>query len=147
MRKFTDNSVFQYALIACLSVALLLGQAVKLHMHVQHDGVSSENAIVHDFSADHIVDVHVSSTMHNTAHNDHHQDDFQDHHSNADVDISSDGFLKISKVLNIFVFFLLVVSFALFVPLLQRIRKIDLSQTSPPTKYYLLHAPLRAPPI
>lgn len=147
MRKLYKNSVFQYVLIACLSVALLLGQAVKLHMHVQHEEVSSAKAVMTDFSSDHIVDVHVLSSIYNTTHGDHHQDDFQDHHNNVDIDISPDGFLKISKVLTSFVFLLLVVSFALSAPLLQRIRKTNISQTSPATKYYLLHAPLRAPPI
>lgn len=147
MRKFSDNSVFQYALIACLSVALLLGQTVKLHMHVQHDEVSSAKAVINDFSANHIVNIHVSSSLHNTALDNHHQNDFPDHHNNADIDISSDGFLKISKVLNLFVFLLLVISFALFVPFLQRISKTQFSQIISPTKYYLLHAPLRAPPI
>lgn len=146
MRKFSDNSVFQYALIACLSVALLLGQTVKLHMHVQHDEVSSANAVINDFSANHIVNIHVSSLRH-TALDNHHQNDFPDHHNNANIDVSSDGVLKISKVLNLFVFLLLVISFALFVPFLQRISKTQFSQIISPTKYYLLLAPLRAPPI
>jgi hypothetical protein len=147
MKKIYNNPVFRYVLIACLSVALLLGQAVKLHMHVQHDEVSSVGSVIKNSSLDHIVDVHVSSSLHNTTHGDHHLDDFQDHHNNADIDISPDGFLKVSKVLNLFVFLLLVASLALSVPLLQRTRKKNVFQILSPTKYYLLHAPLRAPPI
>jgi hypothetical protein len=121
-------------LIACLSIALLLGQAVKLHMHVQHDEVSSESTAIKNASLDHIVDVHISSSLlHNATHDNHHQDDHhQDDHNNVDVDISPDGFLKISKVLNAFVFLLFVVSFALSIPLLQRIHKKHISKIKYP---------------
>jgi hypothetical protein len=147
MRKLYNNLVFQYLLIACLSVALLLGQAVKLHMHVQHDDVFSENSVINNVATSHVVDVHVSSTLYNTIHDGHHQDDFPNHHNNTDIDISSSEFLKISKLLNLFIFLIFVVSFILSVPLLQRICKKHISETNHAVRYYLLQPPLRAPPI
>jgi hypothetical protein len=145
MKKMNNHSSFQYALIACLGATLLFGQMFKLHMHIQHSD-DALNASVEYASAEHVVDVHVSSSLYNTIHDGHHQDDFLDHHNNTDIDISSSEFLKISKLLNLFIFLIFVASFILSVPLLQRICKKHISETNQAVRYYLLQPPLRAPP-
>lgn len=135
MGRRNNNSVSQYALIVCLGVALLLGQTFKLHMHIQHDEIPSSPA------TEHIVDVHVASSLHNA----HHQDDFQDHHP-AEIDISSSGFVKKVELVNPFVLLFFIISIILCVPRLRRIHKKHTSKTERPLSYYLLLPPLRAPP-
>ena len=138
MKTHTNNSVSQYALIVCMGIALLFGQAFKLHMHIQHDEVTA--------SAGHIVDVHAASSLYNTGYDAHHQDDIQDHHSSADIDVSPDSFVKKISLFKLFVLFFFVTGFILYAPQLLRIHRQYHLKTKPASLYYLFHPPLRAPP-
>lgn len=146
MAKIYNNIIFQYALIACLGLVLLLGQTFRLHMHIQHNDNPLKASVEHS-SADHVVNIHVSSSLQDTIHDDHHQDDFLDHHNNSNIDISFSEFLKISKLFNSFVFLIFAISLFLSVPLLRQIQKKHISYAKCSVRYYLLQPPLRAPPI
>ncbi len=141
MGRRSNNSVSQYALIACLVVALLLGQVFNLHMHILHDG-SPLSA-----SAGHIADVHVAFLPHDTTYDSHHQDDAQDHHHPAEIDVSATSIVKKAGLLNPFVFLFFIISIILCVPQLHRIHRNYNSRTERFPGYYLLHPPLRAPPL
>jgi len=137
MKRIHNNSNFQYALIACLATALLFGQIFKLHMHVQHEDHPLNSST--EYSSDeHIVNVHVTSSEHDKIHLEHHQDDFLGHHNNVGVDIGSLELLKVSKLLNLFIFLIFVVSFVLYVPLLQRIYKKHVSEIKCCIRYYVV---------
>lgn len=140
MRKYTNNSFFQYALIACLAIALILGQVVKLHMHIEHDDVLSST------STEHIVDVHVASSLHDSAHDTHHQDDFQDHHHQAEIKVSPDSVVKKIESFNSYILLFLFVSFFFGIPKLRSVFRQNI-HTKLTSTYYLLSPPLRAPPI
>lgn len=139
MRKYTNNSIFQYALIACLALTLALGQSSKLHMHLEHDDVVS-SAI-----SDHKLDVHIATSLHDSTHDNHHQDDFQDHHL-ADYKVSPDSVVKKIESFTPFILLFLFVSLFLGIPQLRTIFRQHI-QTKLTSNYYLLSPPLRAPPI
>ncbi len=132
MGKTYNNPIFQYMYILYLCIALLIAQASGLHMHVQHDDHSST-------ASGHIVDIHTAST---------HQHGTQDDHHSAVIDISQDYLVKktsLSDPLALIIFF---IGLFLLTPQLRRIS----SQWcyKPPTInpcHYLLHPPLRAPPV
>ena len=146
MRRNKHNTVSTYALIACLGLALLLGQMFKLHMHITHDDIAS---------SDHVVDVHIESSAthgnkHNSMHGSHHGHGFEDSHTSEhtnDIDISFSSLVKKSMSLNQLVFFFFIISIILIVIQLSRfLRKRNLTIVHP-LSYYLLQPPLRAPPI
>lgn len=142
MRRY--NSISIYALIACLSIALLLGQTFKLHMHIAHDDISS--------AGNHIVDVHVDtsvihSSSHNAIHDNHHEDNLDEGHHADEIDLSSSSLVKKSLSFNQFVLFFFVISIVLSLPQLSHfLRKQDFTLQQA-ISYYLLQPPLRAPPV
>ena len=139
MKKYTNTSFFQYALIACMAIALTLSQVVKLHMHLEHDDVLSST------STEHILDVHVASSLHDLTHNTHHNDDFQDHHQ-ADIKVSPDSVVKKIESFNPYILLFLFVSFFFSFPKIRSIFRKNI-QSKLTSTYYLLSPPLRAPPI
>lgn len=139
MRKYTNNSIFQYALIACLALTLALGQSSKLHMHIEHDDVLSSTM------SEHKLDVHIATSLHDSTHDTHHQDDFQDHHL-TDYKVSPDSVVKKIESFTPFILLFLFVSLFLGIPQLRIIFRQHI-QTKLTSTYYLLSPPLRAPPI
>lgn len=140
MRRHTDNPVFRYAICGCLSIVLLFAQTFKLHMHIHHDGIPSFA------TAGHIVDVHLASSPHDTTYDTRHQDDIQHHHV-AEIDISASSFMTKTDLLNPFMLLMLTVCIFLGAPQIRRIYRKDVAKTKRPPRYYLLHPPLRAPPL
>ena len=134
MRIHTNNPISRYALIMCLSVALLSGQVFNLHMHIQHDESST--------SVGHSVDLHAASSLHDTTYNTHHKDD---HHSIV-IEVSTDSFVKKVGLLNLFILFFFVTGIILCVPRLLFIHRPQLLKIRPASLNFLLHPPLRAPP-
>lgn len=139
MRKYTNNSFFRYALIACLALTLALGQASKLHMHIEHDDVLSSTM------SEHKLDVHIASSLHDSTHDTHHQDGFQDHHL-TDYKVSPDSVVKKIESFTPFILLFLFVSLFLGIPQLRSTFRQHI-QTKLTSSYYLLSPPLRAPPI
>ncbi len=143
MRKLTNNSIFQYASIACLAFALMLSQVSKLHMHIEHDESLSST------TTEHKLNVHVASSLHDSAPDAHHQDDFQnnnqDHHL-TDIKVTPDSVVKKVGSFNLYVFLFLFINFFLGIPKLRSVFREHL-QTKLISTYYLLSPPLRAPPI
>jgi len=139
----SDNkySVSQYALIACFSIALLFGQMSKLHMHIQHDGTPSPA------TTKHIINVHVASSLHDITDVSHHQDNIHDHHHSAEIDVSSSSFVKKVELLNPLITLFFIVIMVLCAPRLHRIRRWFAQKIKLTTLDYLLHPPLRAPPV
>lgn len=140
MRKLYKTPVFQYALILCLAIVLLFGQTFKLHMHIQYNDAPSPTI------AEHIIDVHATSLLHDTTHIAHKQGNIEDHHHSAGIDLSSNSFSKKTELLNLFVLILLIVSLFLYVPRLRYNYKQYIVKTKLTSLYCLLHPPLRAPP-
>lgn len=130
MRARIDNSLSQYAFIACLSIALLFTQAFNMHRHIQHDDGAA--------SAGHIADVHVAASLHDT----HHQDD---HHATA-IDLSTDSYVKKAEMPQLFLLLFFIASIVLCAPRLLCIHRRYLHKIKSVSLYYLLHPPLRAPP-
>lgn len=112
-------------------------------MHIQHDDDFSET------SQKHIVDVHVDvgSSLHNSSHNTHHQDDFLDHQYHAEVDVSTDSFVKKVGLTDLLVLLFFIIGFILFAPHIQNVSKRYIQKIKPATLYYLIQPPLRAPPV
>lgn len=142
MKLQANNLAFRYALIACFSIALLFSQTFKAHMHLQH----AENFA--ETSQQHITDVHVDigSSLHDSPHNSHHQDDFIDHNFHAEIDVSTDSFVKKVESLNSFLLLFIIVGFTLLTPRLQNICKRYTLKIKPVSLHYLFLPPLRAPP-
>ena len=117
----------------------MLGQVFKLHMHVEHDESLSSTM------AEHKLNVHVASSLHDTTHDTHHQDDFQDHHL-TDIKVTPDSVVKKVESFNPYLLLFLFIGFFLGIPKLRSIfgQHIQAKLTS---TYYLLSPPLRAPPI
>lgn len=142
MRRY--NSISIYALIACLGIALLLGQMFKLHMHIAHDDISS--------AGNHIVDVHldtsvIHSSSHNSMHDNHHENNLEESHHDDEINISFSSLMKKSMSLNQFVVFFFIISVFFSIPQLScflRKRDFTIKQA---ISYYLLQPSLRAPPV
>jgi len=130
------NSLLKYLLLLCLSLALILSQANRLHMHLQHDDHSS-------VATGHIVDVHKTTILHDIDLADH-----QDggHHSTT-IDISPDNLVKKTNLLNPLVLILLFIGLFLYLPRLTCLPRKRLYKELFNPCYYLLHPPLRAPPV
>lgn len=141
MRRNTNNSVSQYTFIIFLSVALLFAQMFRVHMHSQH-----HDDIPFEASTGHIVNVHVSTSLHDTGHDTHHQDDFQEHNYHAEVDLSIDSFVKKVNSINLFALLFFIISFVLCTPQLRCVGKQYLLKLNPVSLFYLFQPPLRAPP-
>ena len=143
MRKYTNNSFFQYALIACLAIALILGQVIKLHMHVEHENTALVDTEIHT------VDVHAASYsyLHDTNHNSNHHDDIQQHHNSIDIDVdlTKNNFVKKVQLFSPFVFFVLTLFILLSVPQLRHIRRWY--EEKNPQAFSYCSPPQRAPPI
>jgi len=135
MEKYPNNSIFQYLLVLCLSLALVLSQANRLHMHLQHEDHSP-------VASGHIVDVHTASTLHDF--------DLADHHENhhpAAIDISPDNLIKKTNLLNPLVLILIFIGLFLYIPRLVCLPRQRRYKTLFIPCSYLLQPPLRAPPL
>lgn len=135
MDKYPDNSIFQYLLVMCFSLALILSQTSRLHMHFQHDDHSSVTSA-------HIVDVHTISTLHNFDLIDQHED----HHSAA-IDINSDNLIKKTNLLNPLLLIILFIGIFLYIPRFACLSRHKLYKTLFISCSYLLQPPPRAPPL
>lgn len=131
MRKYSNNSFLQYALIIGLAFALMLGQSSKLHMHIEHDDILSSTM------SDHKLDVHIATSLHDSTYETHHQTDYK---------VSPDSAVKKVETFTPFILFFLFVSLFLAIPPLRSIFSQHI-QTKLTSTYYLLSPPLRAPPI
>lgn len=135
MKKHHNNPVLQYLLVLCISFALILSQTNLLHMHLQHDDHSSG-------VSGHVINVHTSTLLHDVDLAGHHGD----HHSAA-IDVTPDNLVKKTNSLNPLVLILLFLGLVLYKPLLICLPRQRLYQTLFTSCYYLLHPPLRAPPV
>ena len=135
MENHHNNPVLQYLLILCLSLALILSQTSRLHMHLQHDDHSS-------VASGHIVDVHTTTIQHDMDLADHHDD-----HHTAAIDINTDNLVKKTSSLNPLVLILLFLGLFLYLSRLINLPRLRRNQTLFTSCYYLLHPPLRAPPV
>jgi len=134
MRKYSNNSLFQYVLVVGLAFALMLGQPSKLHMHIEHNDVFSSSI------SDHKLNVHIATSLHDSPYDTHHQTDYK---------VSSDSTVSTVKKVETFapfILFFLFVSLFLAIPPLRSIFRKHI-QTKLTSTYYLLSPPLRAPPI
>ncbi len=138
MGKTYNNPIFQYLLILYLCITLLLAQASGLHMHVQHDDNSSA-------TSGHIVDIHTALTPHDI--DTHHHEAQDDHHPVA-IDISQDYLVKKTNLFNDLVLFIFFIGIFLCVPRLRCVFSRWRYKTATINPCcYLLHPPLRAPPV
>lgn len=135
MFKHFNNSMFRHLLILCLSLALLLAQSNRLHMHLQHNDHPS-------VESGHVVDVHIASLFHDINLANH----IDDHHSTA-IDISSANIVKKISLFNPLAIILLLVTLFLLSPCRALISRQRLYKILRTPVYYLLYPPLRAPPI
>lgn len=135
MKTRINNSILKQLLILCLSFALILSQANRLHIHPGHDEHSSA-------ASGHIVDVHTSSILHDFELTGHHTDQHT-----AAIDVSPDNLINKANSLNPLVLILLFIGLFLYIcrqlyQLWQRPYKILFTPC-----YYLIKPPLRAPPV
>ncbi len=140
-----NNSMLKILLILCLSFTLLLSQASKMHMHLEHDDhvMSSEHG--HGHANTHVVNIHSESTPHDFNLTNHHGD--HQNHATSAVDISADKLLTKVNLLDHLVFILLFICVLLSSPRLRGTIRLALSNIPFTSRYYLLQPPLRAPPI
>lgn len=138
MQKNSNNPIFQYLLILCLSLALLLAQTNRLHMHLEHDD--------HSATSGHVVDVHAASILHDLDLT--HHDGFlgDDHHPVA-IDVSPDNLIQKTNLLNPLILILLFIGLLLILPrMVCRLRQRPYIKRFT-SRYYLFQPPLRAPPL
>jgi len=133
MHKNTNNPTFQTLLILCLSLALLLAQTSRMHIHLEHDEHAEPTAhaalILHDYDSLH-------------------HDGFQHHnHHPVAIDVSPDNLIQKVNLLNSLILIFLFSGFLLVLPrLAYRLRqRLYLKRFS--SRYYLFQPPLRAPPL
>lgn len=131
MRRYINNSLIQYALVAFLAIALLFGQAFKLHMHLQHDDIPSS-------STAHVIGFHSAIEEHGESHGNHHFDTI--------VDVSNDNLAKSTNLLSSLLLILLTIGLFLFIPRKTSLCSNRLYKTLSIPCYYLFQPPLRAPP-
>jgi hypothetical protein len=122
-----------------LGIALVLGQALKLHMHIQHDGIPS-------LTTGHVVVVHTAISHHDITYDLQHQEDPQAHHHLAEIDMSPDSATAKVVSFNPFMLLFLIACIFLCAPQLRYIRRWFALSTKPVSLYYLFYPPLRAPP-
>ena len=143
MQKNANNPIFQYLLILCLSLALLLAQTNRLHMHLEHDDHSDTSGHAVD---GHVVDVHAASILHDFDLT-HHEGFLDGDHHPVAIDVSPDNLIQKTNLLNPLVLILLFIGFLLILPrLVCRIRQRPYIKRFT-SRYYLFQPPLRAPPL
>ena len=141
MAKTHNKPIFQYMFILYLCIALLMVQANGLHLHVQHDDHASA-------TSGHIVDIHIASTLHDIDKYTHHYDGAQNDHHPAAIDISQDYLVKKTIMLDPLALMIFFIGFFLLIPRLRRIcRQWRYKPPAVNPCYYLLHPPLREPPV
>lgn len=146
MKRDNYSALSTYALIACLGIALVLGQMFKIHMHIGHDDISSS------VSTDHVFEIHVNTSvihndLHKSMHHSHHENDLDKDHHADEIDLSFGSLVKKSMSLNQFVFFFFIIGIVISVLLLSRFLRIRDFTSKQSSRYYLFQPPLRAPPI
>ena len=142
MKLQSNSSAYRYALIVCLSIALLLSQTFKAHVHLHHDNFSGS-------AHQHTVDLHVdiNHSDHNETNDILHHEDALNHQNHAEIDVSSESLVKKIKQTDLSVLLFLIIAFVLFTPRIQRDCKRYLCKAKPISLYYLFQPPLRAPPV
>ncbi len=141
MHKDHNNSIFQTLLILCLSLVLLLVQTNRLHIHIDHSeqSGSTEPAVYNPAVYNHVINVHTASIQHDLDFTNHHA---ENHH--AAIDVSPDiKKINLLEPLTLILF----IGFFLIIPRLICIRRQRFNKAHNPLYYYLLHPPLRAPPV
>ena len=141
MRKYTNHSFFQYALIVCLAITLVLGHASKLHIHIEHENTQLAGTEIHK------VDLHVASYLHEATHDSNHHNDIQQHHNSIDIDVdlTTNNLVKKVQLLNPFVLLVLTLFVILCAPPLRQIRSWH--QEKKLQAFSCCSPPQRAPPI
>ncbi|MBI1424419.1 MAG: hypothetical protein GC149_13325 [Gammaproteobacteria bacterium] len=145
MKSLSHNTFLQYALVACLGIALTVGQTFRLHMHVLpengHPGYSM---------AEHLGKIHIASLLHDSLANDAdgQAKDHSHHNHPGEVEIGSDSIIKKTEVLVLAALIFLITALLLFGLHVSRIVK----RAPEPNKLntsllYLINPPLRAPPV
>ena len=129
----------RFVMIMSLSIVLILGQAFKLHMHIQHDETS-------EASSGHIVVVHTAIMLHDLAYSTP-LDTTQDHQHLAEIDISPDSVVTKAELLHPFLLLFLFASLFLCLPRAFYFCRWPSLNTKPAALYYLFCPPLRAPPV
>jgi len=138
MEKCHNNSMFKTLLVLCLSITLLLSQADRLHIHIEHND--------HSMSSEHVAGVHPESTLHDVDMT-HHHDNHQDEHSTVTVDVSADKIWKKANLLDSLLLIFLFIGVLLTIPRLTRVFRQTFYKIPITSCYYLLQPPLRAPPV
>jgi len=135
-RRF--NNIFSYALILCFGFALLLGQASKLHMHVQHE---SKVSFTH---SGHSIALHPAFSQQDAIYDDHYHNDSD---RPAEIEVSSSSLVKKAKSFSTFILLFTFIALSLCVIPLYRFRHKWVARIERPPLHYLFHPPLRAPPL
>jgi hypothetical protein len=141
MKTRLNNSFFQYALIVSLGTVLLLGQTFKLHMHVKLQAGDPAGA------AEQIGQLHIASTLHDDLRHSDSRLQTQSHDNSAEIEISSDSYIKKAELLVLAGTLFLVCAVLLLNLRPGRVAK----RFSVPTRrvsslLYFVNPPLRAPP-
>jgi hypothetical protein len=141
MRTWLNNPLLQYTFIVCLGLALTIGQAFKLHLHVKsHTDNAASNATQ-------IGQLHIASTLHKKQNDSDSHSLIHKHEHSTEIDISSDSLVKKAIVLVLAILLFLVSILLLCSHSACRIRKYFSYVTKRPTTLrYLVNPPLRAPP-
>jgi len=134
MQKVRYTPTLQFLLILFLSIAILLTQANRLHMHLDHDD--------HASASEHVVNVHTASIAHDFELTETHED-----HHPAAIDVTPDNFIKKTNILSPLELVFLFVGFFLIIPRLSRIIWHRLYKRLFTPCYYFLQPPQRAPPV
>lgn len=140
MKTYANTPVSRYMLIICMSAALLLAQAFKFHMHVQHDGSAAA------VTSGYVLDAHAAVSFHGTEFDLHQTGDETGHHHSADVNVSVDSVVKQVKIFSLLILLLSIVSILWSAPRLVCTRIERFAKTKLVPLYYLQQPPLRAPP-
>ena len=135
MEKLRNNSNLKYILVLCLGIALVLSRANQLHMHIQHEDHSS-------VASGHVVNIHSATLLHDINLTDH-----QNNHHVAEFDVNAGNLTKKAGSLNPLVVILFCIALFLCLPRLVKLPRLITYQTLFTPCYYLLHPPLRAPPV
>ena len=151
MEKSPDHSVLRTLLILFLSLALLVAQTNRMHMHLEHDDhaeLSWATSWVTSWAAttdQHIVNVHSTTLLHDFE-SMYHSDNHNDQHSAA-IDVGPDNLNQKIKLSNPLLLMLLFIGLILFLGrLVCRLRQAPYIKHFT-SRYYLLQPPLRAPPL
>jgi small-conductance mechanosensitive channel len=142
MKTVSHNPFIQYAFVACLGMLLILGQTFKLHMHV----TSLEVKPTHVFT-EQIGQIHIASMLHDKANKADLQSGNQTHKHSAEIEISSDSYVKKTELLVLAVLLILVAALVLSgLHSYRVIRYFSNPRRLVVSLLYLISPPLRAPP-